>query len=380
MSDPRLTYCGNVHPAENLSAWLDSVQRWSAKVAARQPGPFGLGAWWSARCAAELAGSQAAREQVGERLSDLGLSLWTLNAFPYGGFHDQRVKEAVYRPDWADPRRVRYTLDVAEAASALVPAGAVLPISTLPLGFAGGDLRAMAANLRAVAQAFAQLEHRTGVCCVLALEPEPFCLLETAAQTVSFLRDWVWARAAGGGADEALQRRHLGVCVDLCHLAVVGEEPLAALSELVRGGVRVPKIQVSSCLELRDPAAALDELLAFDEPRYLHQTAGADGLRALDLDEVRARRGEFGAARWLRTHFHLPVFWDRDGPLGSTRAEVLRVLGSLRSPYPLLEIETYTWSVLERTDFGARGGDLVDGLCEELEFVNRALRAGRDAP
>jgi hypothetical protein len=130
-------------------------------------------------------------------------------------------------------------------------------------------------------------------------------------------------------------------------------------------------------LELRDPAAALDRLLAFDEPRYLHQTAGGGGLRALDLSEVRARRAEFAAAPRLRTHFHVPLFWDQPGALGSTRAEVERVLAHLAhhaqaaADSPLLEVETYTWSVLDGAEFGA--DDLVAGLCAELAFARARL-------
>lgn len=136
--------------------------------------------------------------------------------------------------------------------------------------------------------------------------------------------------------------------MDLCHLAVVGEEPLAALADLTQRGIAVPKIQVSSCLEARSPEA-LDPLLQFDEPRYLHQTANARGDRALDLDLVRARRAEFATGGTVRTHFHMPLWWDEAGAFGSTRAEVERVLRALAragGPLPLLEVETYTWSVL----------------------------------
>ena len=74
----------------------------------------------------------------------------------------------------------------------------------------------------------------------------------------------------------------------------------------------------------------------------------------------------------LRTHFHMPVFWDQDGAFGSTRAELSRVLRSLasplsESPLPLLEVETYTWGVLPDWD-GLQPG-LVQGLLQELRFV-----------
>ena len=40
----------------------------------------------------------------------VGLSLllpFTFNGFPYGDFHSERVKDAVYRPDWAGDDRDR---------------------------------------------------------------------------------------------------------------------------------------------------------------------------------------------------------------------------------------------------------------------------------
>ena len=367
MTRAQLTYCGNVHPAEDLAGWLDSVVRYAVPVAAEQPVPFGLGVWWDAAICRELAGSESARARVRDVLARHQLEIWTLNVFPYGGFHERTVKERVYRPDWADPSRLRYTLDAASAVADLVPAGSTIPLSTLPLGYGRIDEPRAIERLAECATSLAELEQSSGVRCVVALEPEPFCLCETVEQT----RDFLEKVFAGGRAAEQVLRRHLGVCVDLCHLAVVGEDPLEAVADLGRRGVAVPKIQVSSCLELRDPERGLDRLLAFDESRYLHQTVAENGLRALDLGEVRSRAEEFAGAGRVRTHFHMPVFWDADG-LGSTRAEVERVLRALRPPYPVLEVETYTWSVLDREFVGAE--DLVRGLCQELAFARSLLR------
>jgi sugar phosphate isomerase/epimerase len=376
----RLTYCGNVHPADDLSGWLRTLDECAAPVAThcRQRGrTFGVGAWWNAAVAATLATDAGARDRARASLDRLGLPIWTLNVFPHGGFHDAVVKTAVYRPDWSSEERLRYTRQAAEAAAMLSQPGAVLPLSTLPLGYrapgeAAADLRLMARNLARAASAFAALEQRTGVRCVLALEPEPFCLLETCAQAAAFLERWLFEEGAWTTVPPDVLRRHLGVCVDLCHLAVVGEEPVAALQDLAARHIAVPKIQVSSCLEVRDGAAALDRLLGFDEPRYLHQTVAAAGARALDLGEVRTRRAEFAQAGPIRTHFHVPLWWDEAGPFGSTRAQVERTLAALSDPVPLLEVETYTWPVL-----GDLGGaaPLVERLCRELDFAAKHLGA-----
>ena len=220
----------------------------------------------------------------------------------------------------------------------------------------------------------AAIEERTGLRCIVALEPEPDCLLETAVDTADFLERWLFEEGNWDTVPEHVLRRHLGVCVDLCHLLVVGEDPLAAIAELRARGIAVPKIQVSSCLEVRAPAG-LERLLAFDEPRYLHQTAAENGLRALDLGEVAARRGEFEAAGRVRSHYHVPLYWDEAGPFGSTRGEVERVLRGLAAsatPLPLLEVETYTWGVLG--DF-AGSEPLADRIAKELAWVASCLES-----
>ena len=384
MPERRLTYCGNVHAAPDLPTFLGSLREHTGAVAAaaRAAGvPFGVGAFWPQPLAERLWRDAAARDQVAEALRAIGAPLWTLNVFPFEGFHDEVVKTAVYRPDWGEEERLAHTRTCAEVAARLVPAGATVPLSTLPLGYrapgdAAADLRRMARNLVRCASAFAAIESERGVRCVLALEPEPDCLLETCAATAEFFEQWLFAAGAWQTVPEHVLRRHLGVCVDLCHLAVVGEDPLQALADLAARGIEVAKIQVSACFEARDPAG-LDQLLAFDEPRYLHQTAAA-GLRALDLDEVRRRRDQFAAAGRVRSHYHVPLYWDDAGGLGSTRAEVervLRALGASTAPLPLLEVETYTWTVL-----GDRFGSapLAEHLWRELQFAHDALGLAAD--
>ena len=118
MRGVRLTYCANVHPAEDLEAWFRVHDDHAVPVAAalRERGcEFGLGAWWNAASARRLVGEDRAAAAMRDWLDRHDLDVWTLNAFPYGGFHDASVKTAVYSPHWADPWRVAYTMDVASA-------------------------------------------------------------------------------------------------------------------------------------------------------------------------------------------------------------------------------------------------------------------------
>ncbi len=387
-----LTYCGNVHPAADLPGWLDTVATHGVPVAMAQRRAghaFGLGAWWNAATAQALALDPRAIEAARATLAEHDLSIWTVNVFPQSSFGGGPVKERVYEPDWTSEERVLYVRHVAEAVARLGSGLAMVPLSTLPLGYRPGrrypegdpeEWRLMGRNLVRVASHLRAMEEEWGLRMVLALEPEPFCLLETVAAAVSFLERWVFLEGGWDTIGEDVLRRHVGVCVDLCHLAVVGEEPVASLTALRSADIELAKIQVSSCLEVRDPAQpeALDRLLAFDEPVYLHQTIAADGARALDLPEVRSAREDFSKAP-LRTHFHMPVFWDQEGAFGSTRSEVSRVLRFLARPDvahpPLLEVETYTWGVLEDMAGTLGPGDLapgkglIAGLLQELAFV-----------
>jgi len=375
-SSPRLTYCTNVHPAPDLERQLATLREHVAPIAAaaREAGRgFGLGGWWPMQLVEGLHEDAAARAELQAAMAAAGAPLWTLNVFPFGDFHQEVVKTAVYAPDWGEEERLLYTRRCAEVGAALLQSGDVLPMSTLPLGYRGrgaaaADERLMARNLARAASMLAAIEARTGVRCVLALEPEPNCLLETVAGTADFLERWLFEEGAWTTVPADHLRRHLGVCVDLCHLAVLGEDPLAALADLRRRGIEVPKIQVSSCLEVRR-AEGLEQLLEFEEPRYLHQTMAQNGIRALDLDGVRKRQYEFENAGRVRTHYHVPLDWDQDGPFGSTQQEVRRVLEALANgpdPVPLLEVETYTWSVLGDT-FGDE--PLHQRIQRELDWV-----------
>jgi hypothetical protein len=71
----------------------------------------------------------------------------------------------------------------------------------------------------------------------------------------------------------------------------------------------------------------------------------------------------------------VPIGWDEPGALGSTRAEVERVLAALAQspdPAPLLEVETYTWPLLGPQLGGP--GSLADRLADELDFAAKLLR------
>jgi sugar phosphate isomerase/epimerase len=377
-----LGYCTNVHPAQSVGELLAGLDRYTVPVMRRVGRPLAAGLWLARPVVDEVLAAPDGVARLAAAVRERGLTVHTLNAFPYGDFHAARVKENVYLPDWTSAERLEYTERCAAVLAGLLPDGGEGSISTLPLGFKGFDgptgfLQA-AEQLTDCALAFARLGADTGRTVRLAIEPEPFCLLETTEEVTEFFHV-LWGVAAARGAEAAV-REHVGVCYDVCHQAVEFEDPAACVAALDRAGVRVNKVQVSCAVELADPGdnrTGRDALRRFVEPRYLHQVfarlpdgraIGAADLTATFLDSPGE---EFASASVWRVHFHVPVHAERMGPLGTTRAALRPALAAVAglSYAPHVEVETYTWSVLP----GEGSADLVAGLAAEIDATQRLM-------
>lgn len=392
--DVHLTYCTNVHPGESWPETLANLETFLPPIKARlaPDRPFGIGLRLSA-AAAEGLGEPGALDAFRAFLARHDLYVFTINGFPYGRFHDTRVKEAVYRPDWRDPERLAYTDRLADLLAELLPEGVPGSVSTVPGGFkpdiaTKADIRAVADKLIRHAVHLAGIEARSGRLIQLALEPEPRCFLETVDETIRFFESSLFsgeavetAAALGGCAGsqaESLLRRHLGVCYDVCHAAVEYEQG-DALDRLAAAGIAIPKIQLSSALRLPRADGDARKLLApFVDGVYLHQVVARNAMgltRYTDLDDAFAslESGPAEPPEW-RVHFHVPVFLDGVGALATTQPDLKAVLARQRRA-PLtqhLEVETYTWGVLPPEK---RSADLASDIAREVAWVKQALVA-----
>ncbi|MBI5016402.1 MAG: metabolite traffic protein EboE [Deltaproteobacteria bacterium] len=364
-----VSYCTNIHPGEtwpeifaNVRAHVPTVK---AAVSARQAFPIGLRL--SGRAAQELTPGESRRFR--EWCGAEGCFVTTLNGFPYGRFHGVPLKEGVYRPDWRDPERLAYTRRLAELLAGWLPEGQRGSISTVPVGFRRtltDGIGAAKAHLRASLEHLHGLAQATGREILLALEPEPGCLLETTPDAVRFAEEMRLPSHL---------HRHLAVCYDCCHQALQFERPAESLRLLREAGLRIGHVQVSSALRLLSPK--LDPLERFCEPWYLHQTvgrrSGGELVRYDDLPEAIAARMP-GIEEW-RVHFHVPVFVDELADCRTTQPFLREVL-PLFEPGTPLEVETYTWSVLPPD---LRAGPVTDSLAREIRWVAERLEASAGA-
>ncbi len=394
LGSSHLSYCTNIHPGESWDEILGNLTRYLPQVKRRvcPDAPFGVGLRLSALAARSLSAPGTLAQFVGF-LRQNDLYVFTINGFPYGPFHGMRVKEGVYLPDWREEARLEYTNTLADLLAALLLADGDHwgSISTVP-----GAFKPNADSPQAIAQIadllirhvahLLSLERKTGRTIVLALEPEPCCLLETVAETVAFFRDHLYSRRAAttlaslAGLDvheaEDALHRHLGACLDLCHAAVEFEDPADCMHALAAAGIPIAKIQVTAGLRIaRVTPDTVMGLQKFDDGVYLHQVVErASGAlqRYVDIDAACASdRWRAGNCEW-RVHFHVPVYVEDLDGFSSTQPFVRAALAlhrqQARSPH--LEVETYTWSVLPAH---ARDVPIDEAIARELLWVQREL-------
>ncbi|WP_152191585.1 metabolite traffic protein EboE [Georgenia satyanarayanai] len=370
-----LAYCSNVHPAEDLAGIHEQLRRFAGPVRARLGVErLGLGLWLPAAAAGRLAAEPAELDELRRVLDEQGLEVVTLNAFPYGGFHDPVVKHRVYRPDWTERARLDYTLAAARVLAGLLPADAARgSISTLPLAWwtpwSDEAAQAARAKLDTLATGLARLREETGRTVRVGFEPEPGCVVETTTDAVREL--------AG------IDTEHLGVCVDTAHLATAFEDADEAMGRLTGAGLPVVKAQLSAALHVADPASAAAEGLLDDfvEDRFLHQVrepvaAGVAGRD--DLPDALGGSPLPAQAPW-RVHFHLPLHSAPRSPLAATTTELSAsaraLVGGERALTDHLEVETYTWSVLPADQRPTDDAGLVAGIAAELDHARAELHA-----
>jgi hypothetical protein len=392
-----LTYSTLVHPGDTWSEMWDSLITYVPRVKARVSpnAPLGVSLRLSAASASTLVISPSERAKLKSFLGDHDLYLYTVNAFPYGPFKNTIVKEQVFEPDWRGEPRAKYTENVADILAEVGAPFLNPSIQSPPLGFkarvtGNNVVEAYASNMRQMAVFLHRLRERTGRTVTLALEPEPFCFLETTPETVHFFTkvlrsdSSIEALASTLGVDSnrasEILGRHIGTVYDICHQAVEFEDISQSLQSLVDHSIPIFKLQEAAAVRIPNVTSeSVEALKEYADSVYLTQTfelRNGKLNRYLNLQDAFAAfaRDPIGPREW-RTHFHVPIFLEDLGKhFKTTRFAIEEALAfHKRSPLSTqLEIETYTWDVLPEE---LKTGDIVDYVVREFDWVRERLGA-----
>ncbi len=389
-----LSYCTNIHPGSNWESTFSSLKTYvpHIKTAVSPNSSFGLGLRLSNKASEELnKGNNFSEFQ--SWLTENNVYVFTMNGFPYGNFHDERVKDNVHAPDWTTKERLEYTKRLFEQLAQLLPEGMSGGISTSPISYKYWHeseekkqkaFETGAKHLAEVALQLLEIEDRTGKYLHLDIEPEPDGLLENSDEVIEFFSRYlipiatkIFKEKSTESVDEieSTIKRYITVCYDICHFSLAYEEPEDTFKKFADVGLLIGKIQVSAALKIlyneADAKEIWDSLTRFNEPTYLHQvTEQINGKVKTynDLPIVLEARKDFTE---LRAHFHVPIFLEQFGKLYSTQDHILKVVEYLKTN-PVsehLEIETYTWDVLPKE----LKRDLSESIIREIDWLKERL-------
>lgn len=403
ISFPRTAYCSNVYSVSSWSEILDSLETFSKNLdhPSAPDIPLGLGVWIPAKSA-----EFALKRDLAPQLSLLGqnssLPVFCFNGFPHGNFHQKRVKEEVFSPDWTCQARLAYTLNLMKLATQNLKSGSEFGISTVPISWAGwihskSDLEKAALHLSsAISDAFFA-EKTKNILLHIDLEPEPFGYLSSSQDAIRFFKEVLipvacpeLQRQWGLSFDEATEvvLDKVRICYDTCHAAVEFENPSEVLKSYGAAGLKIGRFQISSAPILhlrhgllhdgRQPSSVLSNIR---KDLFLHQVIGRDLLqrshRYSDLPEALDRLEEEKVSGEFRVHLHIPIYLERLGPIHTTQNHILELLESVSTDVlkkTVWEIETYTWSILPE-EFTDRTAQPIEcGIFKEILWLHSQIK------
>jgi sugar phosphate isomerase/epimerase len=370
-STVHLGYSATVHPAAELDELVAGLDACAGAVrSALGVRVLAVGLWFPHRLADRLANSPTSLSKLRRALHRNGLEVVALSGTPHAQFTDKVVGTKLYCPDWTDPERLRYTLDLIDVLAELLPTDAPYgSISTVPLGWrvpwSKERNRAAREAIDRVEQHLARTETRTGRTIRMAVETEPGCVLEMIGQAAAWLGRY---SSPYGGMSR------IGLGLDTCHLAVQFEDPAESFELLWRAGVDVVKAQLSVAPTLVDPSDASGRYVLgqLGRPKYLRQVRewGGPG-----VDDVAQSHELSGHAAW-RMHAHLAAHAAPPDPLSATTGVLDECLTRLvGGGHPLthhLESEVYVWPRAPRTQQA-----LAKRIAKELAWLRDRLIALR---
>jgi sugar phosphate isomerase/epimerase len=351
----------DVHGTRDLPAVVERIDAYATEVRGRlDAGVLAVSLWLPPTLAAALAVDGRLRTRLRGELDARGLEVVTLSGMPYaGGGGENPVEE----PDWSDPDRLEYTLDLARVLVDLLPDDAVRgAVTTIGLGRRAGwdDAKEKACGrvLGRLSAGLAEVAWHTGRAVRVGLQPEPGNVLDATDQTIAAL--------AGVG------KERIGICLDLANLACTWEDPADALDRLTRAGLSVIQVRIAAAVEVPAPLAAADTLRGYLPAGARCPITNAGGAY---LDEMPASADDFPPGPW-RVRRHVPLAEVPPAPLTATtdvwRAALRHLMGGAQPGTECLDVHAAPRGETP-PDRPAGAPAPADSIASELAYASNEL-------
>ena len=227
-------------PVNNLSGVVAMLDTYGTARARLGADLLGVNLWLPPTLAAALAVESRARTRLRAELDARRLEVVTLSGAPFaegGGEESPDPDGPAGEPDWTDPARREYTLDLARILLDLLDEDAVRgAVSTTGLGARAGWAEAAdkagAGILRRLSAGLADLAWQNGRAVRVGFQPGPGLVLDSPAQTVAAL--------------SRIDKERLGVCLDLGHVARTWTDPAAGIEAITDAGLGIIEVRLTA--------------------------------------------------------------------------------------------------------------------------------------
>lgn len=290
-----------------------------------------------------------------------------INGFVYKRFHQKKIKENIYYPDWTKKERSNFTNDTIFFAQKINRTSKVCGISTLPITYKLWMKNDVKYNIKKCIFFFFDLlkiliniKKYKNILIHIDIEPEPFCLLETCNDFVNFFKLWLLPELKkkikiylniNSKKATHLITKHFNLCFDLCHSAVMFEDSKTSLNLVRKSNIKIGRIQISSAIKIKKINKKQFEKLNFlNNSPFLHQALVKmknQKLKKKDFEQIKTLKKYL--IKEVRIHCHIPIYIKYISKyIGTTQTELKNSLINIlqHNDTKNLEIETYTYNVL----------------------------------
>lgn len=290
-----------------------------------------------------------------------------INGFVYKKFHQNKIKENIYYPDWTKEERVNFTKKLIFFAQKINKEKKKCGISTLPITYKlwikkneKYNIKQCVNNLFKLIKILMQIKKYKKILIHIDIEPEPFCLLEKCEDFVIFFKSWILPGLINKIQSEIkidkndarkIITQHINLCFDSCHSAVMFENVKKSLNLIRKLKIKIGRIQVSSAIKIKNLTYQKIKQLEFlRSSPFLHQSImKTTELKLIKQNDFKIKNMIIDNIKELRIHCHVPINKRKlSKDIYTTQKELKNYIYDvlINGDTKNLEIETYTYNII----------------------------------
>lgn len=273
----------------------------------------------------------------------------SINGFVYQDFHKKNIKENIYLPDWTSNYRFLYTKNIISSIEHINEIKNNISISTMPLSYKAWTIEKQKPiiiykSINNIIKIILQTKNKNTI--NLAIEPEPYCVLECYLDVINFYTTWLKKTTQK-------LKKYICICYDICHFSVMFDKHEIALKSINKNRIKLGKIQISSALKIITPRKLhyakflMLTLFKLRHSNFLHQCINKYKKNIKIYNDVnQAIKNLLNKKNTeIRIHCHIPLYKKKFKYLNTTQLETKKTIKYIKSQAITknLEIESYTY-------------------------------------